>query len=220
MNDSLILYTQKQELLAQWQQSLQSLMHAPPIVPAQSPQALNSALNHFAHPIIIFHHQSSAEDKVIDHLLKIKKDVLILENIPNNTSGLAWLEKGAKGYLNTHARAERLQQAVNSILTGHVWVGQQLLQTMIQMLHQKETSLEKAPNDSPSWQQALTEREIETVQHVLKGKSNQQIAAALHISERTVKAHLHNIFEKLGVKDRLALALFILGENHESPTNK
>lgn len=220
MNDGIILYTKQPALLSQWKNTLQTLSSPPPIVPTDDAHSLNSALNRLTQPLILFHRQSPEDDPIINRLLQIHKDILILENLPNDASGLAWLEKGAKGYLNTHAHPDRLKQAVHSILTGHVWVGQQLLQKMIQLLHQDtQPKSDNPPSSPPAWQQHLTDREVETIEHILKGESNQQIAKALNISERTVKAHLHNIFEKLGVKDRLALALFILGGNHEVTTH-
>ena len=59
----------------------------------------------------------------------------------------------------------------------------------------------------------LTPRELEIVGAILGGYSNNDIAAKFSISEKTVKHHLTNIFDKLGVSNRLELALFALHHN-------
>jgi two-component system nitrate/nitrite response regulator NarL len=56
----------------------------------------------------------------------------------------------------------------------------------------------------------LTDREREIAYLVSRGYRNKEIAEALEISEQTVKNHLRNIFEKLGVADRLSLALYTI----------
>ena len=59
--------------------------------------------------------------------------------------------------------------------------------------------------------QLLTDREITVARYAASGQANAQIAEALGITERTVKAHLSAVFEKLGVSDRLQLALLVHG---------
>ena len=63
------------------------------------------------------------------------------------------------------------------------------------------------PQSSEVELNALTSRELMVAEQVAKGASNREIAEALDITERTVKAHLSAIFEKLGVRDRVQLAL-------------
>jgi DNA-binding NarL/FixJ family response regulator len=56
----------------------------------------------------------------------------------------------------------------------------------------------------------LTERELEIVRLVASGYKNKEVGATLSISERTVKTHLTNIFQKLGVRDRVGLVMYAL----------
>ncbi len=64
---------------------------------------------------------------------------------------------------------------------------------------------------------ALSQRELEIVVLVARGFKNKEMAERMFISEQTVKNHLHNIFDKLGVSDRLELALYAIHNNlHES----
>jgi DNA-binding NarL/FixJ family response regulator len=69
----------------------------------------------------------------------------------------------------------------------------------------------------------LSDREKEIVQLIAQGFRNKEIAEKLFISEQTVKNHLHNIFDKLGVSDRLELALYAIHHRlieHELPTSR
>ncbi|SHK89203.1 response regulator [Desulforamulus aeronauticus] len=66
--------------------------------------------------------------------------------------------------------------------------------------------------DQDKKHQMLTEREIDVLKQVATGQSNKDIAKALYISEKTVKNHLTNIFQKIGVADRTQAALYAIRE--------
>ncbi len=129
-------------------------------------------------------------------------DVLLFSNKPSTAEGLALFEFGIKGYLNTFATVERIEQALITISAGSIWLGPEILQSMIQSV----TSIQK-PNDN--WKEKVTDREQQVALFVLESKSNKEIAEQLNITERTVKAHMHNMFEKFEVSDRLSLVLKI-----------
>ncbi len=130
-------------------------------------------------------------------------DVLLFSNAPSKTEGIALFQAGIKGYLNTFATTERIQQALTTIAAGSIWLGPEILQSMIQSV------VTNAPPEDSLWQALLTERELQVALLVLESKSNKAIAEQLEITERTVKAHMHNIFQKFEVSDRLSLALKI-----------
>ena len=69
---------------------------------------------------------------------------------------------------------------------------------------------EETPPTSRSPRAALTARELQIAQAIADGRSNREIAMQLGITEQTVKNHLTNIFEKMGVSSRLQLALVML----------
>ena len=97
------------------------------------------------------------------------------------------------------------------ISNSGVWMGQDLLKRLIKV----STSL--AGNQAVQVDQhlrMLTKREKEVALEAAKGLSNKEIARILKITERTVKAHLSSVFETLGAKDRLQLAL-MLNSNHK-----
>lgn len=143
----------------------------------------------------------TTEQAKVEKLIQMGFDVILFSNTPTAAEGVQWFQKGIKGYLNTFAQAERIAQAIETVQTGNIWLGQSVMQSLIQSVSQSTTP------KSSSWKSRLSEREVETMEWVLLGKNNQEIAEAMHISERTVKAHMHNLLEKLEAKDRLNLVI-------------
>ncbi len=76
------------------------------------------------------------------------------------------------------------------------------------------------PSDRPPTEDPLTEREVEVLQVVAKGKSNQEIAEALRISEATVRTHVSNILTKLHLASRTQAALYALREGLASLSDR
>lgn len=134
-----------------------------------------------------------------DHL------VLVASLKPTDSEGQRAFVMGAKAYTHAYSSPEQWRRVLEHVLDGQVWLGASLLS---RLLNQISTAL---PSTSTQWQKDLTPREIEVAQQAARGLSNQQIAQALAISERTVRAHLSSVFTKLGVEDRLSLALLIHG---------
>jgi len=142
-------------------------------------------------------------------LLQIKPlslKVIVLSNAPSSNEGMQAIAKGALGYCHAYSDVKVLNQVASVVLNGGIWLGQDLLQSLItassrqadEQEHQREKNLDK-----------LTSREKEVALYAAKGFSNKEIARAINISDSTVKAHLSSSFERLGVRDRLQLALLI-----------
>lgn len=130
--------------------------------------------------------------------------VVVFSPSPNDAEALQVYQNGAKGYLHTYSHPEQIQQAILTVRMGGVWLEEQHMQAMMSILFEQAQTPPVA-----DWKSVLTDREIDVVYSLLDGKSNKEIAAAMQITERTVKAHLQNIFQKMGVKDRLELVLAI-----------
>jgi len=136
--------------------------------------------------------------------------VIALSDVPDDTQGLAALGAGVAGYCNGHAAPAVLQQVAATVLGGGVWVGQSIMQRL--MTGTASLAAQKFTPPAPSeWAATLTRREADVARIVALGSSNKEIARMLNISERTVKAHLGAIFEKLKVRDRLQLTLRMNG---------
>lgn len=132
--------------------------------------------------------------------------ILAASSRPDDDEGLAALKAGACGYCHSHAPIDTLRQALEVIESGELWVGRALLSRLLRLV---DTRLPRA--GLADWATPLTEREREVAHHAAIGESNPGIADALGITERTVKAHLKAVFEKLQVADRLQLALRVHG---------
>lgn len=134
--------------------------------------------------------------------------VIAASSNPTDDEGICALDAGCVAYCHAYSDHNTLLQVAQTVQTGHVWIGINLMQRLI-----KGAGKFAAPValSSPEWEQALTQREREVAVFAANGASNQRIAQDCKISERTVKAHLSSIFEKLNVTDRLQLALRVHG---------
>ena len=132
--------------------------------------------------------------------------IIVLANAPNQAEALHILSMGAMGYCHAYSAPEVLKEIKTVISHGGLWLGQALLQRLI------EISTKLVGNQAEYVQtllSKLSKREKEVAMEAAKGLSNKEIARILNITERTVKAHLGAIFACLGAKDRLHLALML-----------
>lgn len=134
--------------------------------------------------------------------------LIVLADLPSETEAMAALAAGAAGYCNGHAAPEVLKQVAMVVKNGGVWVGQGLLQ---RLLASTARLLPDPSTENSTWREALTAREQEAALLLAKGASNKEIARQLDITERTVKAHVSAMLEKLGARDRMQLSLIING---------
>ena len=114
------------------------------------------------------------------------------------------LRLGARGVILKDATTQLLLKGIRCVVAGEFWVGRGNVQGLVEAL---QTSHAPAPED-PMKKFALTARETEVLTAIAEGQSNKDIAKRFSISEQTVKHHLSKIFAKVGVTNRLELALF------------
>ena len=107
------------------------------------------------------------------------------------------------------AVVDHLSACVRAVMQGQYWLEGRPVQNLVQVL--RDLSAQTAPPPRKTF--GLTARELEVVGLITEGSTNKFIAQTFGISEETVKRHLTNIFNKLGVGNRLELALFALNHN-------
>jgi DNA-binding NarL/FixJ family response regulator len=119
------------------------------------------------------------------------------------------LQLGARGILSKKSIAQ-LEPAIRSVLNGNYWVEGREEIDIGKILADLSASM--GTGTQPR-NYGLTQREIEVIGLVTEGCSNREIASRLNITEDTVKRHLTNVFDKIGMSTRLELALFALKNN-------
>lgn len=134
--------------------------------------------------------------------------ILALTQVPLLEEAVAILKCGAKGYGNRHMRPSNLQQAIESVQRGQIWLPPSIVVSLIDKIDIKEELV--APKEPIL--SVLSKREQEVARFVAQGMSNQKIADKLFVSLRTVKAHLTSIFSKTGLRSRLELGIRMKGE--------
>jgi two-component system nitrate/nitrite response regulator NarL len=131
--------------------------------------------------------------------------VIILTAAIDKADIIKALQLGARGVVLKESATGLLMKAIRIVMEGGYWVGRESVSDLLlalQSLGPPPDRVESLPAFS------LTQRELQIVALVVEAAGNRKIAETLAISEKTVKHHLTNIFEKLGVSSRLELALF------------
>jgi two-component system nitrate/nitrite response regulator NarL len=148
------------------------------------------------------------------HRLSPLTSLILLTSTPNDREGLAALKGGARGYSSLEMDPGLLRKLVGVVLRGEIWVARKIYAPLLEELTSlTERRHKEFPANLDTRLDRLTPREREIAQLIGGGASNKEIAGRLNITEATVKAHLTAIFRKLGLSDRLGLALFVTEYN-------
>jgi len=140
---------------------------------------------------------------------------IVLSDTPDDEQALESFSAAAKGYCNAHATPAFLRQVADVIAIGGLWIGESLMSRLVEAT--SRLARQTPTKSADTWASLLTKREQEVVRIIAKGASNKEIARELGISERTVKLHVGAALEKLGVHDRLQIALIVKGVYHNDP---
>jgi two-component system, NarL family, nitrate/nitrite response regulator NarL len=185
--------------------------------------------------------QASDGRQVLDVLQQYEPDILLLDLKMPGLDGLATLQRlqaaknktrvivltasddknefvqamklGTSGIVLKQTATELLIKSIRKVHAGEIWLDSHTTAAVIrQFVANDETpAAPAAPRDRE--RSPLSQREREIVALVAQGFKNKEMAEKMFISEQTVKNHLHNIFDKLGVSDRLELALYAIHNN-------
>lgn len=141
--------------------------------------------------------------------------VLILTAFSEEENVLNAAKGGAKGYVTKGVPSATLLQAIKIVRNGGCWIDKEIpsWETFEEIVRDQSVPREAAPQMDESIK-ALTKREMEILRLVAEGLTNEEIGKKIFISEKTVKTHLTNIFDKLKVNNRFKAALMLMGHPH------
>ena len=114
------------------------------------------------------------------------------------------IQLGARGVVLKDATPELLFESIRSVIAGQYWLGRESVSDLVQVLRDRMPR----PAQPGAKTFKLTARELEVIEAIVAGYTNRDMAQKFSIAEQTVKHHLTNIFDKLGVSNRLELVLF------------
>ncbi len=155
--------------------------------------------------LILFHNDALNQNGITLSSIKMVTSARILLIGPPQEIGeqIALLKQGARGYFDSSLPMEKLYDALYSVLHGEVWVKRDVISELVEnLIKQPEVSMEQRELLAQ-----LTPKEIDVAEQISHGATNKMVAKKMDITERTVKAHLTAIFQKLAVPDRLSLAI-------------
>jgi DNA-binding NarL/FixJ family response regulator len=145
--------------------------------------------------------------------LAIPAHTLVLATAPKRDQIVEALQLGARGILLKRAPARVLFEGIRSVAAGQYWFCHEGVPDLVQAILARKTCGETVASQ-PEF--CLTQRETEVIALIEGGYTNKEIAKKFAISEPAVKHYLTNIFDKLGVSNRLELILFSI---HHHLTN-
>jgi two-component system nitrate/nitrite response regulator NarL len=139
---------------------------------------------------------------------KMKTRIIVLTASDDEGEYVQAMKYGTCGIVLKQTATDLLIKSIRKVYQGEIWLDSR---TTAAVMRQFASPMDSGPRDRDK--PRLSNREREIVGFVSQGFKNKEIAERMFISEQTVKNHLHNIFDKLGVSDRLELALYAIHRN-------
>jgi len=146
---------------------------------------------------------------------KNKTRVIVLTASDDKNEFVQAMKLGTSGIVLKQTATELLIKSIRKVHAGEIWLDSHTTAAVIRQFVAADDAPAPAPQAAPRDRERspLSQREREIVALVAQGFKNKEMAEKMFISEQTVKNHLHNIFDKLGVSDRLELALYAIHNN-------
>jgi DNA-binding NarL/FixJ family response regulator len=167
---------------------------------------LASALQRLEYDVLLLDLQMDRNVLCDVETLAERVPIVVVTANERTDAALGAIRAGARAVVFKRFAIETLLAAVDAVVTGQLWVPPELRAAVVATLREPRRP-------------ALTRREREIVAYVARGLRNAEVADRLSITEVTVKSHVNNVFHKLGLRDRVELALYAvrvgLVEPHE-----
>jgi DNA-binding NarL/FixJ family response regulator len=139
--------------------------------------------------------------------------VIVLTASEDKSEFVQAMKMGTCGIVLKQSPTDLLFKSIRKVYAGEIWLDSDTTAAVMQQFATGSDDYSQSPaasNGRPRERSPLSQREREIVALVAQGFKNKEMAEKMFISEQTVKNHLHNIFDKLGVSDRLELALYAI----------
>jgi len=178
------------------------------VAQADSLENLRSAIERYPSDVVLLEGGLLAGTaNVIPDLLRIAPDVkLIVQAVASDESHTVELyRRGVRGIVNRSISPDLLVRCVRRIAAGETWIDNQSVNWVIEAYRAQAAALV-----SPRSQPRLSPKELAIITCITQGKRNKEIAFQLGTTEQVIKNYLRKIYDKLGVSDRLELALYCL----------
>lgn len=197
----IILFTNMSSIKKHWENAL---LKSYETLHVESFDALLEYLEKHNNKVIVMLDEMSVSS-VEDALLELKEyphaNILLFNAVPELHHASTLLGSGIKGYENSYINKENLLKMLSTVEEGNNWLFADLTYYIINKYIQNKKK------DEPNFVSSLTEREKNIAYMIAEGLSNKEIAQREKIALSTVKGHIHHIFEKANVTDRISLAL-------------
>ena len=129
--------------------------------------------------------------------------VLLLNTVPVETETVEFVRRGVQGMVTRSLAPELLIKCLRKVVEGEHWIGRNAVSWVLKAFRAQAAQLRSADP-----RQRLSERELRIIAGVTQGLRNKDIAGEIGTSEQVIKNYLRKIYEKLGINDRLELALY------------
>jgi two-component system, NarL family, nitrate/nitrite response regulator NarL len=143
--------------------------------------------------------------------------VIVLTASEDKNEFVQAMKLGTCGIVLKQSPTELLYKSIRKVHAGEIWLDSHTTAAVVRQFASAEDYAPATQNGRSRERTPLSQREREIVGLVAQGFKNKEMAEKMFISEQTVKNHLHNIFDKLGVSDRLELALYAIHKKLHVP---
>ncbi|PYP90777.1 MAG: DNA-binding response regulator [Candidatus Angelobacter sp. Gp1-AA117] len=169
------------------------------VAQAETPEKMMMAIEKFHASVLIFSADMQPNLQVVVETARKLKTKLVLV-ADNGADSRHYLSNGVHGVIYRNVSGEALVQCVRKVSKGESWV------------QDTNESKETAENDlvGARVRDRLTAKELKIVALIVQGYKNKEIATQLGTTEQVIKNYLRNVYDKIGVSDRLELALFTI----------
>ena len=175
-------------------------------------------------------------EQAVERVLELRPDVLLLDLAMPRFSGIRVLQElseralqvktivltasieredtiralqlGARGVILKDSATQMLYKCVRAVVSGEYWVAHDRVFDLVKSLKGPEKPAADPSRETPA--AMLTRRELQVVCAIVEGATNKDVGQRFGLSEQTIKNHLSHIFDKVGVSNRLELALYAL----------